>query len=119
MTTSDIELDAFLGDFRADLDDDTYQTLRRTVAAIQTRYPDDDLRDDRTLASSTAAQLAFGDTTLGQVAAEYATARTAERDAMAALVGAIIWADTTGASQRSITETAGVTRTTVRRALGL
>ena len=58
------------------------------------------------------------DDTLEGVAAEWARARAAERDAMARLTGAIIAAAVQGQPETTIAERAGVNRLTVRKALG-
>lgn len=112
------ELDAWLGDFADEVADEQRASLRRASDMIDARYPDPDERDTAgTGAFTAAAQVILGDGTLASLAAAYLAARRAERDAMAALTGAIIAADET-MSESAIAATAGVTRMTVRKALG-
>ena len=108
----DHEIDAYLGD--TPITSDQREALRRALDAVTARYPEQG-DPDATTAAAAAAQVILGDATLKEVAVEWATARRIERDRMAALTGALI--ATTG-SERDLATRAGVTRTTVRQALG-
>ena len=111
----DHELDAWLGDTPAT--DEHRAALLRAAATIAHRYPDEDMRIASEQAFAGAAQIILGDSSLADLGDEYARARRAERDAMAALTGAII-AAAPEMSESAISRDSGLTRMTVRKALG-
>lgn len=108
------ELTAWLDD--TEVTDEQRAALHRAADLAQARYGED-MQGEREVAFTAAAQLILGDDTLDGFAAAYERARRAERDAMAALTGAIIAASAT-MSEVAIAQQTGVTRMTVRKALG-
>lgn len=109
----DYELDAWLGD--TEVTDEQRAALHAAAAAIDDRYPNPDGNDDRERAMAAAGMLILGDTTLEDIAQEYLAARRIERERHAALTGALIAAD---GPETTLATRAGVTRMTVRKALG-
>lgn len=109
----DYELTAWLGD--TEVTDEQRRALHAAADAIAARYPAPDLSDDRERALSAAAMLILGDSTLEEIAGEWREARRIESERHAALTGALIAAD---GSEVALAERAGVTRMTVRKALG-
>ena len=119
--TAEYEMDAYLGDFKdhfiAKQGQDGYAALLRVAGRIQDRYPDEDDTDAREAALTAAAQVGFGDAYLSGLADAMVVARKAERAAMAALTGAMIWKHEGGMSKSDLARSTGVTRTTVDRAV--
>ena len=129
------ELDAWLGPALAEMTPDQVDAMARYAAAIKDRYDDDALRvaameryaaaiedryaDDalRSVAAGGALQIVLSDSTLEQLGEALARARQEEREAMAMLTGALIASADTD-SESSLARRAGVTRVTVRRAIG-
>lgn len=109
----DYELDAWLGDTQ--VTDGQRAALHAAADAIAARYPEEDLADSREQAFSAAAMLILGDDTLETIADQWRAARRLEQERHAALTGALIAAD---GSEVALAERAGVTRMTVRKALG-
>ena len=108
------ELDAWLGD--ADLTTEQRTALESAIDDLASRYAGEDEAVGEGMGS--ALRVILGDDTLEGVAAEWARARAAERDAMARLTGAIIASAVQGQPETVIAERAGVNRLTVRKALG-
>jgi len=113
----DYEIDAWLGDT------DTTPEQRTALARIsdtlvEKRYPGDDGKADAHDAFASATMYVLGDTTLAEVGDAYLQARAAEQAAHTRLTGAIIAAAELGVSESEISRQTGVTRVTVRRALG-
>lgn len=106
---------AWLGPAAADITDDQLAALGAASDAIETRWPDRDLAETRERALSAAAQVILGEATLESVGAAYLAARRAERNAIAALTGALL---VSAGSERVLEERSGVARATVRKALG-
>lgn len=101
---------------------DQLERLDDVSRAIEARWPDPDLRDDRETALSAAAQVILGDDTLEQIAEAWHAARRVERERMVALTGALL-ASHTGArsgpgSESDLIQRSGAARATVRKALG-
>lgn len=113
MTAYDI--DAWLGD--TEVTDAQREALVRAADRIAARWPDPDLADTRERALTGAAQIILGDAALDEIGSAYVAARAAEQEAHAALTGALIASEGT-ASEYDLAERAGVTRVTVRKALG-
>lgn len=109
----DYDLDAYLGD--ADATDEQRDAIKRASDAIDARWPDPDLADVRELALSAAVQVILGDAMLEDLGAAYLRARRLERAQHAMLTGALIASE---GSEVSLSERSGVTRVTVRKALG-
>jgi hypothetical protein len=114
-TMQDYEIDAYLG--VAEATPDQRQALARALDRVTARFPEEG-DPDATTAGSAAAQVILGDDTLTDISARWQCARVIEREAWAALVGAMIAAAVTGTFEAHVAETAGVTRRTVRKALG-
>jgi malonyl CoA-acyl carrier protein transacylase len=109
------ELEAWLGPALAEMTPGQVSALVKTIAdAIEARYDDEALR---CVAASGALQIVLSQGTLEQLGEALARARQEEREAMAMLTGAIIASAETD-SESSLARRAGVTRVTVRRALG-
>ena len=106
------ELTAWLGD--TPTTDEQRASLHRAADMTDTRYGED---DDRQAAFTAAAQVILGDATLDELAEAWTTARKAERDAMAALTGALI-AESETTSENALATRTGITRMTIRKALG-
>jgi hypothetical protein len=116
----DHELDTYLGDFADRVDDDRKRILKEMLEKLDQRWPRPDFTDEQLEAGNAAAEMTFGDTTAEQIAVDYQAARDAERVARLRLTGAIV---ITSLSEPSLSELAlagrfGVTRMTVRKALG-
>lgn len=110
------EMRALLGDAYDDTTPERRDAISRAADAIETRWPDPDLADTRTDALSGAMQVILGDATLEGVAADWRRARAVEREAHAALTGALI--ASAAEPETRLAERAQVTRMTVRKALG-
>ena len=111
------ELEAWLGPALAGMTPDQVDAMARYVDAIEARYDgyyDDDLRS---AAAAGALLIVLADDTLEQAGETLARARQKEREAMAVLTGALIASADTD-SESSLARRAGVTRVTVRKALG-
>lgn len=109
---------AWLGD--TELTDDQFEQLARCAEAINEKYtPEDDAQGEANAALSAALQQILGETSLATLGDALLRARIAANEAMAALVGGILAANEAGESQAQIARETGVTRMTVRAALGL
>ena len=110
---TDHELDAWLGD--TDATDAQRAALQDAAYTITRRYPDPDLADDREQALTAAAQVILGDATLEEHVDAWRAARRIETERHAAMTGALI---ATGGTEVGLAARAGLTRMTVRKALG-
>lgn len=113
---------AWLGPAAATITDEQLDRLDAASSAIDARWPDEDLADEREQALSAAAQVILGDTTLEIAAEEWHVARAKEHMAHTALTGALI-ASSTGArsgpgSEADLVKRSGASRLTVRKAIG-
>ena len=108
------ELEAWLGPAIAEMTPDQVDAMARYDDMIAARYDDEALRS---AAASGALQIALSEGTLEQLGEALARARQEERETMAMLTGALIASADTD-SESSLARRAGVTRVTVRRALG-
>lgn len=111
------ELEAWLGPALAEMTPDQVDAMARYVDAIEDRYDDRYEDVERSAAAAGAMQIVLSDSTLEQLGEALARARQEEREAMAMLTGAIIASADTD-SESSLARRAGVTRVTVRKALG-
>lgn len=111
----DYELTAWLGPAADEVTDEQRQAIAAAADRIGARWPDEDLADLREAALNAAAQIILGDDTLEATAARWAALRARERVAHAALTGALI---ATPDTEQGLATRAGVTRMTVRKALG-
>lgn len=114
----DHELAAWLGSIAGEVSDEQRQSVLTAARRIDERWPEPDLADLRETALNAAVQVLLGDDTLEAVAGRWTTLRARERETHAAASGAIIAAAVLGASESSITARTGITRVTVRKALG-
>ena len=108
------ELDAWLGD--TELTAEQRTALEGAIDHLNARYAGDEGAVGEGMGG--ALRVILGDDTLKGVAAEWARARAAERDAMARLTGAIIAEAVQGQPETTIAQRTGVNRLTVRKALG-
>lgn len=111
----DYDIDPWLGD--TDATDEQRQALQAAADRIAERWPDPDDADTREQALTGAALIILGDDELEAVGSRYVAARAAAAEAQATLTGALIASEGT-ASEYELAERAGVTRPTVRKALG-
>lgn len=112
----DYEIDAYLGETEAS--DEQREQIRAAADAVAARYPDEDLDDLRTEALSGAVQVILGDDTLEGIGQAQSRAWAAYRLALAATTGAIIASAGPGIAEDTLAARAGVSRPTVRKALG-
>ena len=108
------ELEAWLGPALAGMTPDQVTAMARYADMIEDRYNDNAMRG---VAAGGALLIVLSDSTLEQLGEALAQARQEERDAMALLTGALIASADTD-SESSLARRAGVTRVTVRKALG-
>ena len=113
-------MDAYLGEFADELGAEQRATLKAALEKLAERWPSPDFTDEAMDAGNAATALAFGDSTAEQVAAEYRAARDAERTARLRLTGAIVYTALAepAVSEVALAERFGVTRVTLRKALG-
>ena len=111
----DYELTAWLGPVADEVSDEQRQAILTAATRIDARWPEPDLADLRETALNAAVQVILGDDTLEAVAGRWTTLRAREREAHAAMTGALI---ATPGTEQSLADRAGVTRMTVRKALG-
>lgn len=115
----DYELDAYLGDWADRVTDEQRRIIGGALDAVAKRWPSPDFTDEQTAAGNAAVEVAFGDATAEQIAAEYRAARDAEQAARLRLTGAILATSLAEPiSEQALAERFGVTRVTVRKALG-
>lgn len=116
----DYDLDAYLGAFAEELDADRRWVLGQVLDKLAERWPSPDFTDEATAAGNAATELAFGDSTADQIVIEYRDAREAERTAHLRLTGALLYTSLSepAVSEVALAERFGVTRMTVRKALG-
>ena len=108
------EPEAWLGPELAEMTPDQVDAMVRYADMIEGRYDDE---AQRSVAASGAIQIVLSDGTLEQLGEALSRARQEEREAMAMLTGAIIASAETD-SESSLARRAGITRVTVRKALG-
>lgn len=113
MTRDDTWLTGWLGD--TETTPDQRAALLAAAERIEARWPNPDDEDTRREALTGAAQVILGDATLEDAAVTWQRARAIERDAMAALTGAIV---ATEATEAVIVRRTGLARMTVRKAQG-
>ena len=106
--------EALLGPALAEMTPDQVGAMVRYADMIEARYDDDALRS---FVARGALLIVLADSTLEQIGEALARARQDEREAMAILTGALIASADTD-SESSLARRAGVTRVTVRKALG-
>lgn len=129
---TDDNLRALFGDAYEDTTAEQRDVLTRAAAAIDVRWPEPDLEGTRRDALNEALSIVLGHSVLEDVAARWHAARAAERQAHAALTGALIACsgralqvrDGRGGgviytgSEVELARRAQITRMTVRKALG-
>ena len=116
MSMQPYELDAWLGDARDIMTDEQVASFARLVDRIGDRWPDDVA--ERTEAMRGALQIILGDATLAEVGRDLRRVRVAEREAAARLTGALLAGAAAGIAETVMAEESGVSRPTVRKALG-
>ena len=109
-------LAAWLGPVAAEATADQIEAIVAASTLIDERWPAPDLGDDRESALSAAVQVIVGDSTLEEIGATWRSARAAEAATRAALTGAII--ASRGLAETEIERRSGMSRISVRRALG-
>ena len=118
MSMQPYELDAWLGDARDTMTDEQVASFARLVDRIGDRWHDDDDVAERTEAMRGALQIILGDATLAEVGRDLRRVRVAEREAAARLTGALLAGAAAGIAETVMAEESGVSRPTVRKALG-
>lgn len=108
------ELEAWLGPAFVEMTPAQVSAMVRYADMIEDRYDDEALRS---AVARGALLIILADSTLEQIGEALARARQEEREAMAILTGALIASADTD-SESSLARRAGVTRVTVRKALG-
>lgn len=112
----DHTLHGLLGDTYAETTPEQRAAISTAADRIADRWPDPDLEDVRREALNAAIAVILGDDTLEDVAQVWHRTRATERDAHAALTGALI--ASADQPETTLERRTGVTRTTVRKALG-
>ena len=114
-TPPEADLLVWLGPAADTCTPDQLEAVYAADRAISRRYGDSDQAES---ALSAAVQVILGDATVDELAEARFRARLAEREAMAALSGAIIAAVQAGESENALSSRLGLPRDTVRKALG-
>ena len=114
----DYEIDAYLGDFAQETTEEQKGELKEALALVESRFPDEDADDDRRDAGNAATQIILRDSTVKEIVDEWFTLRRRERSAWAGAVGAIVALNVQGVSENQIAQETGISRDTVRKALG-
>lgn len=110
------EIDAWLGD--TTLTDEQRATFEAEISEIMAAYPDPDDQDVRDAAMSAALQYILGETSADEVRQKNIAAIQATANARAAVRTVARLMSATGVSESQISRDLGVTRITVRAALG-
>ena len=118
MTADRNATEDWLGPALPDTTPEQVDLLAAAFATIAERYDGQDDEEAAELARVSAAQVILGEDTAESVAAEWRTARRAERDAMARLTGALIAEVGNGAREATLAAALDLNRGTVRKALG-
>lgn len=115
----DHEIRGFLGHVYDETTPEQREQISRAADQIAARWPDADLTDLRADAMNAALAVILGDELDTTYAQEWAHVRHAERMAHAQLTGAMIAGQIVAPeSESSQAERLGVTRVTLRKALG-
>lgn len=123
----DYELNAYLGDFVDQVDEDGRDRLKRASDRIAETYPVvtddndqpiDDYQDERVTAFSAATQYVFGDLTVDDVAERLTKARIDLANEMVTAREVAIEAIADGATEAGIARSLGLDRMTIRKWLG-
>lgn len=117
-TRPNFDVDAWLGPFADQTSEEHKEEIAAAARRIDERWPQHDLADNREAALNAAAQIILGDSTLEEIGGDWARKRAAEREAHAAMTGAIIATAGAGESEASIARRSGMTRVSVRKAVG-
>lgn len=112
------ELKPWLGDALADLDDDQLARLQRESDRIDAAHPEPDLIHIWTAAMSAAVQHVLGEVTPADVGRTLMDARRAEAEALAAAKQLAVMLVADGMTEEEAAEAIGISRLTVRAALG-
>lgn len=115
----DQDLRGLLGPAYDTITDEQKMTISQAVDMIQGRWPGDDLYPQRDTALAAALEVILGDGTDQEIAQEFIAAHTAYMDASTKLGGAIIATSLlSDESEVKMAARLGVTRPTIRKALG-
>jgi len=115
---------AWLGPAAEQLTDDQRCAFDRVAGELNARYPERDAAGEPTddtrggEGMTGACMVLLGDATLAELAGDWSRARVVERDAMARLTGAIMATVEQGATEADIVRATGITRRTIRKAMG-
>lgn len=112
------ELDAWLGELRDELTDEQYDRLLSEARDIEARFPGRDQDEEQDAALAATLQWIQGDTSLEKAADALVRARAAEREASIHAQQVARLAVLDGMSEVEAARRAGLTRPTVRKALG-
>ncbi len=122
MTSEDVHtrLGEAAGEFMQQVGQEGLNDLEAAIEIINRRYTTGpEPERDREAAIAAAAACGLGRETLTSLATAWREAKTREREAMAALVGGVVWASTHDhRPDIEIARTSGLARETVRKALG-
>lgn len=121
MTSGDVHtrLGEAAGEFMQRVGQEGLDDLEAAIEIINRRYTGPEPERDREAAIAAAAACGLGRETLTSLAESWREAKTREREAMAALVGGVVWASTHDhRPDIEIARTSGLARETVRKALG-
>ena len=117
----DHEMHGLLGPAYEETTEEQRRVIDRALEMVAQRWPDEpDWREQNTDATNAVLEVVLGDSTAETIAAEHRAARLAAEAAQRRLTGAII---AVSLLEPTVTETAlaerlGVTRVTLRKALG-
>lgn len=111
----DHEMRGLLGPAYDETTPEQREQIDRANDAIEARWSGDDLADTRQAALTGAMLLVLGDDTLEAVAARVHAARAAYQAALAEVTGALL---VSAGSEVELSKRSGLTRVTVRKALG-
>ena len=117
----DHEMRGLLGPAYDDTTEEQRDLIGRALAMVAQRWPDQaDSREENTDAANAVLEVVLGDSTVEEIAAEFRRARAAADAAQRRMTGAIIAATLADpqVSEAALATRLGITRTTVRKALG-
>ena len=117
MTMQDHELRGLLGPAYDETTDEQRAQVSRVCETLDRRWPLPDFTDEHTDALNAALEVILGDSTPEGIVSEWRAARAAEQVAHRRLSGAVMVAALT-VPETTLVERLGVSRPTIRKALG-
>lgn len=111
------DLQEYLGDVYDKTTPEQREAMLAASRRVDERFPDPDAFEEREQAFGAAVAVILGDQALRDIGGEYVAARRAAHTAHARLTGALI-AAAPGTPETRLAADAGVSRPTVRKALG-